>query len=147
MARESYYSPAKTYTLEDFVQMKITDEMTYYNFSVIEVIDGVEHTELNILDEYIDELRSICVDVELSKVELNKYRHNPDLLAFDVYKSAQLDFVILAINDMYDPKEFDKAHILLPPASKLRRFLDIVYSKEAGYLNQSRIDNNIPTYL
>ena len=142
--RPNYYSPDKTYTLEDFVQMKITDDMTYYNFSIIEVIDGVQHTELNLIDEYIDELRAICVPVLLSDTEFAKYKNQPDLLAYDVYKSAQLDFAILAINDMYDPKEFTKRHIMLPTASGLVTFLNTVYSKESGYISQKRLDENIP---
>lgn len=144
-ARGSYYTPDKTFTLEDFVQMKVTDDMTYYNFSIIEVIDGVQHTELNLIDEYITELRAICVPVELSDTELARYKNQPDLLAYDVYKSTQLDFVILAINDMYDPKDFTKRHIILPTASGLVTFLNTVYSKESGYINQNRYEQNIAT--
>lgn len=137
------YSPDKTYTLDDFISMKITDDMTYYNFSILEVIDGVEHLNINLVEEYIDELKSICVSLQLSNRELAKYRYNPDLLAYDVYGSIQLDFIILLLNDMYDPKEFNKTSIILPRASELNNFLNRVYSKEYGYIIQNRKDNNI----
>ena len=32
-------NPALTYTLDDFISMKISDDMTYYNFSILEVIN------------------------------------------------------------------------------------------------------------
>lgn len=137
------YAPDKTYTLEDFISMKITDDMTYYNFSILEVINGVEHLDINLVEEYIDELKELCISLQLSTAELSKYRYNPDKLAFDVYGSVQLDFVILLLNDMYDPKEFNKVSIILPRASDLKTFLNSVYSKEYGYILQNRKDNDI----
>ena len=47
--------PALTYTLDDFVSMQIVDDMTYYNFSILEVIDKVEHLSINLVEEYLEE--------------------------------------------------------------------------------------------
>ena len=33
------YNPATTYTLQDFIDMRNIDDMTYYNFSILEVIN------------------------------------------------------------------------------------------------------------
>ena len=41
-------NPALTYTLDDFISMQIYDDMTYYNFSILEVINGVEHVDSNL---------------------------------------------------------------------------------------------------
>lgn len=139
----SITNPALTYTLDDFISMKISDDMTYYNFSLLEVINGVEHLDTNLVEMYLPELESQCITVKLSDEELNKYRYFPDLLSYDLYGSVQLDFVILLLNDMYDPKEFNKYNIVLPHASTLSEFLNRVYSKEEGYLQQNRADNNI----
>lgn len=137
------YNPALTYTLDDFISMQISDDMTYYNFSLLEVIDGVEHLDSNLVELYLPELKTNCVAVNFSDEELNKYRYNPDLLAYNIYGSTQLDFVILLLNDMYDPKEFNKKAITLPYASTLSTFLNEVYGKESGYLEQNRADNNL----
>lgn len=75
---------------------------------------------------------------------MKKYKYNPDRLAYDIYKSVQLDFVIMLLNDTYDPKEFDKPKILLPRASVLSEFLNKVYSTEYGYITQNRADNSLP---
>ena len=137
-------NPALTYTLDDFISMKIADDMTYYKFSIIEVINGIQHLDHNIIEEYIDELKNASVWVELSSDEMKKYKYNPDRLAYDIYKSVQLDFVIMLLNDTYDPKEFDKPKILLPRASVLSEFLNKVYSTEYGYITQNRADNSLP---
>jgi hypothetical protein len=123
--------------------MQISDDMTYYNFSILQVIDNVEHLDSNLVEIYINELKGNCINVKLSDTELNKYRYNPDLLAYDLYGSVQLDFVILLVNDIYDPKEFIKKNIVLPYSSTLSSFLNAVYSKENEYIQQNRADNNI----
>ena len=136
-------NPALTYTLDDFISMQISDDMTYYNFSILEVIDGVEHLDSNLVEIYLEELKSQCVSVQFSEEELKKYKYNADLLAYDLYGSVQLDFVILLLNDMYDPKEFTKKNVILPHSSTLSKFLNDVYSKEAGYIQQNRADYGI----
>ena len=136
-------NPALTYTLDDFISMKISDDMTYYNFSILEVIDGVEHLDSNLVEIYLEELKSQCISVQFSEEELKKYKYNADLLAYDLYGSVQLDFVILLLNDMYDPKEFTKKNVILPHSSTLSKFLNDVYSKEEGYIQQNRADNGI----
>ena len=133
-------APSETYTLEDFVSMKIVDDMTYYNFSIVEVINGVKHLDINLVEEYLDILKKASVKIELSKQEFRRYQYRPDLLSYDIYGSTQLDFVILLLNDIIDPKEFTRAILYLPRASVLKEFLDAVYSKESGYIEQNRAD-------
>ena len=43
-------NPALTYTLDDFISMQISDDMTYYNFSILQVIDDVEHLDSNLVE-------------------------------------------------------------------------------------------------
>jgi hypothetical protein len=133
-------NPAQTYTLEEFINMKNTDGMTYNNFSIYEKIDGQNILELNVLDEYLDELVSICKVVKLTRKERNKYKYAPDLLAYDVYGSVQLDFVILAVNDMIDPKDFNLKKLKLPTASNLSAFLNEVYTCNSSWISKNRYD-------
>jgi hypothetical protein len=44
---------------------------------------------------------------------------------------------------MYDPREFDKRTLKLVYASALSTFLNEIYSKEYGWIQQNRADNNI----
>ena len=118
MATNNLNNPALTYTLDQFIGMKYSDDITYHNFSIIEKIDdNIELVDHNIIEDYLDELESICVKCELTLEQYRKYKYKPDLLAFDVYGSVQLDFIIMLVNDMIDPKEFDLKTIKLPYAS------------------------------
>ena len=126
--------PALTYTLDDFVELQSVDNMTYYNFSILEIIDGVQHLDHNLVEDYLKELEATCVTLELSNEEMSRYRYNPDLLAYDIYGSVQLDFIILLLNDMIDPKDFDRKKLKLPYASSLSIFLNTLYSKESNYI-------------
>lgn len=135
--------PSITYTLDDFVAMSMADNLTYYNFSILEVINNVEHLDINLIEEYIEELKTQSVYIELSDDEFKKYKYNPDLLAYDIYGSVQLDFVILLLNEMCDPKEFTNKTLRLTKNSILNTFLGEVYSKEQGWIKQNRSDNKI----
>lgn len=139
-------SPALTYTIQDFIDMKSSDELTFRNFSIIEVIDGIEMLDHNLVEDYLEELDSICAELDLDDESYKKYRYAPDLLSFDLYGSVQLDFIILYANGMVDPKEFDSRRIKLPYASKLKTFLNSVYNSNINYLRQNRADNNLVIY-
>ena len=134
-------NPAITYNIDDFISMKLSDDLTFYNFSILEKFDGVEHLDHNLVEEYIDELDTI--EVPLTVEQYKRYKYKPDLLAYDIYGSTQLDFIVLMCNDMIDPKEFDKMKVKLPYASVLSKFLDQVYSTNYNYIQQNRELNNI----
>lgn len=131
-------TPAQTYTLDQFIEMKDIDNMTYRNFSILQKIDGVEHLDHNLVEDYLEELKNVCISVALSDQEYKKYKYAPDLLAYDIYGSVQLDFIILLLNDTIDPKEFTKKTVILPYASSLSLFLDTIYSKESNYITYNR---------
>lgn len=156
-------NPAKTYTLTDFIAMKSSDELTYHNFAIFKKMiykvtdsSGVTTTdctaellEQNILDFYMSELKTlvvddsengVCIKVDtISAEEVAKYKYQPDLLAYDIYGSTQLDFIILLCNGIIDPKDFDlkSGYLLLPVASKLKSFLSKVYNAESEWLSES----------
>lgn len=137
------HNPATTYTLQDFINMKNIDDMTYYNFSILEMINGVQHLDHNLVEDYLPYLNNVCETVSLSNEEYKRYKYNPDLLAYDLYGSVQLDFILLLLNDMIDPKEFDIRTIKLPYASGLNVFLNDIYTKESSYINSNRSECGI----
>lgn len=135
------YDPAVTYNLDDFIKMKDIDTATYYNLSILEVYDGVEHLYWNLIEDYIENLE--LVKVEMEDMQFSKYKYHPDLLAYDIYGSTQLDFVVLAANDMIDPKDFNRKNIYLPFASVLSNFLDQISSANTALIQQNRLENGI----
>ena len=144
---DSYASdPALTYTLDQFIAMQYVDEVTYRNFAILEVVNGIELLDHNLVDDYLPELESICVDCELTLEQQKRYKYAPDLLAYDVYGSTQLDFVILLANDMIDPKEFNLKVVRLPYKSPMTTFMSSIYNANASYVSQNRSYNNLNMY-
>ena len=140
-------TPATTYTLDSFIEMKVADDMTYYNFSILEINGNIQHLDRNVIEDYIPELEDLSVKIKLTDDQFRKYKYAPDLLAYDLYGSVQLDFIILLVNDMVDPKEFDRKTIKLPYASTLSKFLNSVYNGEYNYIAMNRSENNMQTRI
>lgn len=147
MANSDFVSnPALTYTLDQFIQMKYSDEMTFRNFSIVEIVNDLEMIDHNLIEDYLDELDQICVNCVLDDEQFKKYKFAPDLLAYDVYGSTQIDFVIMYANGIYDPKEFTKKTIRLPYKSGMKTFLNAVYNANGQYIAQNRSDNGLNVY-
>ena len=138
MDRLGLTSPDKTYTLDDFISCQGSDDITYYNFSILEKYGGVEHLDHNLVEDYLPELMKLCVEVTLSDDEYRMYRRKPDLLAFTAYGSTQLDAFVLMMNDMVDPKDFINKKLKLPMKSDLVSFFSALYSAETGYIDFNR---------
>lgn len=130
-------NPATTYTIDDFIEEGTADDMTYFTYSILRYTELGTFSETNILDFYIDELKSICLKVEtFTEEEIAKYKYHPDLLAYYLYGSTQLDFVILLVNGIIDPKEFDfkRGYILLPRRSDLYTVLNDIRNSESEWV-------------
>ena len=143
MANISKNNPALTYTLAEFIDMKMQDELTYENFSIIRYEMQTKFAEQNIIDYYFRELKNICMKItSFTEEEIVKYRYAPDMLSYDVYGSTQLDFIVLLCNGIIDPKEFDfkRKYLLLPKASHLKEFLSKVYNSESEWLELNRAE-------
>lgn len=135
--------PATTSSIKDYISLKENDSITYRNFSIIESINNTELLDHNLLDDYIDILQDCCVEHTFSNEEYKKYIYSPDILAYDIYGSTQLDWIILLCNDMIDPKDFNLKTVKLPYASVLNELLSEIYSANSGYISQNRDDNNL----
>lgn len=134
---------ARTHTVNEFIGRKYEDEITYRNFSIVEYADGIELINRNLISEYIDILLSASISYTFTVAEYNKYKYAPDLLSYDLYKTTQLDFVIMLLNDMVDPKEFTLKTVKLPNANVLRVVLSDIMSVNSGFIAQNRADNNL----
>ena len=137
--------PALTYTLEDFIKMKNQDNLTYINFTILRESDTskIKYVEQNIIDLYMPELKRICVRVEeITSEQIAKYKYAPDMLAYDIYGSVQLDFIVLLCNGIIDSKEFamNRAYLTLPRPSVLNQFLSEVYNSESNWITTNRTE-------
>lgn len=136
------------HTVEEFIDSNDgSKSITYHNFSILEQkeIDGetFQFIDLNIIDDYIEELRQIAIPVQLTDKELLKYSYNPGLLAYDIYGSTELEFVILKLNGIIDPKDFDFPTIKLIEPDILEETLSNIYNAETTYISDNREQNGI----
>ena len=139
--------PARTYRLSDFIDLKDNDEFTYDKYALyMQSYDG-EHTIYssdNAIYTYLEEMKQYAVDYTFTEEEYRKYKYRPKLLAYDVYGSTELYFVILALNDTCNIKDFTKRKVKMLHQSTLAEFLSQIYNVETNrlYLNRKSINYN-----
>ena len=95
--------------------------------------DNIQMLKYN---RYIEDLKSIMVDVEMSDKEFEKYRYKPKLLCVELYDNIDLAPLILRMNNMLSVLEFNKKNI------KLFKTSVISYLNEMKNLEKSRLDEN-----
>ena len=134
---------AQTHTVEEFISRKFEDELTYRNFSIVDYADGIELLDRNLLADYLIEIDKVCSYYTFTAAEYRKYRYAPDLLSYDLYRTTQLDFMIMIINDMVDPKEFNRKVLKLPNGIHLKNILSSILSVNDGFKEQNRADHNL----
>lgn len=135
--------PEKTATIEEFIDMKETDDITYSQFSILVKCIGensvVQYAQDNIIYDYLDELNESAVEYEMTDDEFVKYRCKPKLLAYDLYGSTEIYFVIMALNGMCNIKDFNKRKLKLLYRSRLLELLNEIYSAESEYIKYNRL--------
>lgn len=128
----------ETYTVDQFVKMRTSDEITYYNFSILDYKNSTEYPVTNVIYDYIDELKEQSIVITLTDVEMLRYKYRPGLLAYDKYGATELAFIILALNNMVDEDEFDIKNVRLLQPSVLSLLLGRIFSAESTYINSNR---------
>ena len=128
--------PQNTTTIEEFIESGKGISITYPTLSFLDTMsNGTQVSVLNVINDYIPELKNACITVELSKEEQNAYFYKPKLLCYDVYGNPELYFIILLLNDMADVKEFTKPNILMLRKSHMSMALSQIYNAEKEAIN------------
>lgn len=130
---------ANTTTLQEFIQCGSNLPLKYNKFCYKATSVAHKMTLLiyNVLDDYRDEMDDLSLEVNLSDKDVLNYKFNPKKLAFDLYKSTDLYFFILYMNNMANIKEFTLTNkkLKLMTRDNLEQFLSLILSAE-----KSRID-------
>lgn len=133
--------PAKVHTITQFINMKDNDSFTYATMALYmqSVVDKtVIYSSDNILYTYLEELKEASIEYTFTEDEYIKYKYRPKLLAYDIYGSTELYFVILAINDTCNIKDFNKRTIRILYKSDLSILLNQIFSAEENRLELNR---------
>ena len=123
--------PANTTTIAEFIRSGSTVSLDYDRFSFLETMhNGTVVSVLNVINDYIDELRNASVLVHLDDAEYRKYVYKPKLLCYDIYGNPELYFVILLMNDMADVKEFNKKNIYMLTKENMSILTSYIFNSE-----------------
>lgn len=132
----------KQYTIDDFITLgKNSTSISYKRFSILSksiVSPEILYAENNIIYDYIEEFKKLAEKVELSDSNYHKYAYKPKLLAYDLYESTEIYFIILALNGMYDIKDFNKHTLNLLYRDDMLQLLSLIYNAESGYISANR---------
>ena len=102
----------------------------------------MQYAQDNIIYDYLPELNERTVTLTMTDNEFIKYRYKPKLLAYDLYGSTEVYFVIMALNGMCNIKDFNKKKLKLLYKSDLIELLNEIYSAESDYIMYNRVHLN-----
>lgn len=120
-------------SIQQFISNKPTIGTDYQNMSLVEERGNIQFPVVNLItDDYFDEFKKASVKVELTEDEILKYKYRPKLLAYDIYDNAELYYIILRLNDLYNAKDFNlgRKYLYLIPKPKLKEYLSDIYTQE-----------------
>lgn len=126
--------PSDAHTISEFIEVGNQNraKIGYSDLSYIEKRDGMEYVVKHTLNDYLWEFKRYAKTVKLTSDEILTYRYNPKKLAFDIYGSTRLYYIILLMNDMCDVHQFNlknKTLLLLSP-TQLSDYLSSVYKAD-----------------
>lgn len=135
-------------SVEEFIDLQSTDDVTYYNYSILEYLNGFDVFLTNLLYDYEDEFQDVALTIQLNDLEKFKYRYKPYLLAYDLYGSTETAFILMMLNGIIDPKEFvfEKIKVLRP--SDLNDILSRIRSvnEEFLYNNREKLESDFTNH-
>lgn len=133
---------SETYTIEQFTKIN-SDIITYNNLSLYDMNSILNKPMVcyNLLNDYMDELLDNCVTVTLTAQDRQRYDYKPKLLAYDIYGSTELYFIILLLNNICDVKDFtfDKLNVIRK--EELMNILSYIYNSESETISSNRQKN------
>lgn len=135
--------PQLTYTLNQFIDLKDVDRIVYRRYSIMQ--RSLTNEEMvycidNIIYTYMEEMKQKRKIVSVTETERIKYAYKPKLLAYDIYGSTEVFFVLLAMNGMCNMKQFDlveRKFFALTPQD-CAQFMSDIYNAEYQYLKLNR---------
>lgn len=131
------YSVQKTPTLDRFVSAKPVNQVSYHYLSMCneDAEHNIKYCTYNVINDYLDEIKSAAVEVELNDEEYRKFRFKPKLLANQLYGNGELYFILLYINDIWSVKDFDLKRFKLIRRSDLSKILSDINAAEKPRLD------------
>lgn len=132
--------PSTMHTLEEFIAAgNASSAITYYKTSILDGTQGINYTIDNVVFDYMDEIKQLREPVLLDGVQKNYYKYDGVyLLSYDLYKTRDLAYLIMALNGVYTPRDFTMNPLYLIRPSNMSSILNLIYNAEKEYLDINR---------
>jgi len=130
--------PKNASTIDQLVSAGKNIILTYNNLAILEKIQYMYLPVNNIIYTYIDELEKYIIPIRLTEREMFKYKYKPKLLAYDVYGSTDLYFVIMALNGIIDVRDFTMSTVNMFKKEHMNTLMGYIYNAEKTSLEQNR---------
>ena len=135
--------PQDATTIEEFIEAGKSISIDYMDLSFVDKIsNGTWVTVLNVISDYLTELKTACVTVELTKEQQWAYFYKPKVLCYDIYGNPELYFIILLLNDMADVKEFTKPRLKMLRKDHMSALISYIFNSEAQSIDSYNDNNN-----
>lgn len=137
MVITSASKPSNSYTMEQFIALGRGVSVTYDSYSYKELLsNGTEISVLNVINDYMPELKDMALNVTLSDDEYRKYKYKPRLLCYDIYGNTEVYYIILLLNGIIDIKEFDFRTLKMLKKDDMENALSAIYNAEKKYIDK-----------
>lgn len=133
--------PSQCATIDEFIEAGAVVRITYSALSLIDQLIDVDFPSFNVIDDYMDDIKSEAIEVELNDEEARKYYQAPKLLANDIYKNSELDFIIMRLNGIYDEKDFVFKKLYLVRVDTMNTLLSKILNAEKKYIDDHNAAN------
>jgi hypothetical protein len=114
-------------------------------------LDYLKLCEENIIDRHSYFLSNHLNVVEFSEEEYRKYRCNAHRLAYDLYGTTVLWFLILSANELFSESEFNLHRVKLYDANVVARLVEIKLAEnrelELNRASVNRMSKDIKTFF
>ena len=132
----------QTYTVEQFIRLGRVNKVTFDAFSYKDLTsNGTEVSILDVVNDYMDELKDQVVKVKFTDDQYRRYRFKPKLLCHDIYGNTEIYFVILLLNGIADVKEFDFNVVKMIPVDPLNTMLSAIFNAESKWMKLYNTDH------
>jgi hypothetical protein len=133
--------PEVTCTIEDFIKAGQSITISYQGLSLISDLGNkIKFPFLNVFNDYIKDIKEsgIIKTALLTDSEVQKYIYKPKILAYDIYGKTDLNFLILALNNIGTPKEFTLKNKKVKLLSKqdANEILKYIYNAEKDLIDK-----------
>lgn len=129
------------HTIEEANDIGRDIDITHYNLSILRKLDNdIEYPTSTILDDYMDELLLMSIPYEMSDDEFRRYNMRPDLFCYDKYGSLDMDFIILALNNINKDIEFTRKTIRYIDPEDMDEIISNITGSEEEYIESNRLN-------